>query len=426
VRVIHNFGWADEVDADALRRLISSISRFLSPSDQVAACHGGSEAAVEMLESQRLGAAWVLDPLWGRLGIASAIRRVASKRMLDAGAIERILLTLVAQRACEPASKLEATRWVAQRVFIAGAPGFCDDAAYRSMDFLLTALAEVAEEVFSSVAHLLNLDVSVVFETPPRRTGRSKPSTCVESTRMVTDRRWETRSAGASRRPALVCLGLARHHLPASPAAHPPTPCDRRAGVPLPLHPEGQPVTKARLVRAAGLRWPIETDFAFGKDSFGLDECQARLYTTIARHIVFVMAALGVCAVTAALLGGRTDTQARAPVRPDEPTTSGLGMIPLNRPGDRTPARRSDHPIAPAGTHPTLVCLAPAPSGPSPLVSQAHPTRPRHHVRPGHLAKCGCRTGHSGSSSAKTGRPPPGTPPCASGSSSTWPGSSRA
>jgi hypothetical protein len=52
---------------------------------------------------------------------------------------------------------------VAERVFIEGCPGFSDDAAYRAMDFLLGALEEIAAEIFYSVAHLLNLDVDIVF-----------------------------------------------------------------------------------------------------------------------------------------------------------------------------------------------------------------------------------------------------------------------
>jgi hypothetical protein len=36
--------------------------------------------------------------------------------------------------------------------------------------------------------------------------------------------------------------------------------------------PAGQPVSKARLIRAAGLRWPVEEAFEFGKDCFGLDQ----------------------------------------------------------------------------------------------------------------------------------------------------------
>ncbi|MFY9773650.1 MAG: IS701 family transposase [Trebonia sp.] len=47
--------------------------------------------------------------------------------------------------------------------------------------------------------------------------------------------------------------------------------------------PDGQPASPARPVRAAGLRWPCEEDFEFGKDCFGLDQSQVRLYTAIAR-----------------------------------------------------------------------------------------------------------------------------------------------
>jgi SRSO17 transposase len=96
--------------------------------------------------------------------------------------------------------------------------------------------------------------------------------------------------------------------------------------------PEGQTLTKTRLIRAAGLRWPVEEDFEFSKDHFGLDQCQARLYTAIARHTVLVMAALAVCAVTAAHLKDRTDTQAPPPNTPDQPPPPEPGLIPLTVP----------------------------------------------------------------------------------------------
>jgi hypothetical protein len=47
---------------------------------------------------------------------------------------------------------------------------------------------------------------------------------------------------------------------------------------------------------------------------------------------VLVMAALAICAVTAALLRHRTDTQAPAPVHPDQPPPAGPGMTPLTVP----------------------------------------------------------------------------------------------
>jgi hypothetical protein len=76
----------------------------------------------------------------------------------------------------------------------------------------------------------------------------------------------------------------------------------------------------------------LEEDFEFGKDCFGLEQSQVRLYTAIARHTVLVMAALAVCAITAAQLRDRTDTQAAPPVRPDQPPPADPGMIPLTIP----------------------------------------------------------------------------------------------
>jgi hypothetical protein len=159
-KVIHNFGRADKVDRDGLARLVSSISRFLEPEQAVAAAAG---AEVEILDSRRLGGAWTLDRVWERLGIGAAIRRAAEGRRLDAEATERVIFALVAQRACEPGSKLAATGWVAERVAIEGCAGFTDDAAYAAMDFLLDALDEVAAEVFAQVAHLLNLDLDIIL-----------------------------------------------------------------------------------------------------------------------------------------------------------------------------------------------------------------------------------------------------------------------
>ena len=154
--------------------------------------------------------------------------------------------------------------------------------------------------------------------------------TCAEAVKwLVKDkRRWEVRSAGKGSKGerwyawAWIATASPRHHLLVR--RHLKT-------SELAFHycyvPEGQLLTRARLIRAAGLRWPVEEDFEFGKDCFGLDQCQARLYTAITRHIVLVMAALAICAVTAALLRDRTDTQAPAPVTPDQAPSADPGMI---------------------------------------------------------------------------------------------------
>ena len=152
--------------------------------------------------------------------------------------------------------------------------------------------------------------------------------------RLVKDkRRWEVRSAGKGSKGerwyawAWIATASPRHHLLVRRHL--------KTGE-LAFHycyvPEGQPLTKPRLIRAAGLRWPAEEDFRSGKDCLGLDQCQARLYAAILRHTVLVMAALAICAVTAAQLADRTDTQAPPPVTPDQAPPPEPGKIPLTIP----------------------------------------------------------------------------------------------
>ena len=93
--------------------------------------------------------------------------------------------------------------------------------------------------------------------------------------------------------------------------------------------PGGQLASKTRLIRAAGLRWPAEESFELGKGCFGLDQCQARTYTAVLRHTVLVMAALAVCAVTAAQLRERTGSQAPPPAGPAQAPPANAGLIPL-------------------------------------------------------------------------------------------------
>jgi hypothetical protein len=76
------------------------------------------------------------------------------------------------------------------------------------------------------------------------------------------------------------------------------------------------------------LRWPVEEGFEFGKDHFGLDHSQTRTYTALLRHTVLAMAALTICAVTAA----HAKTHAPAPIlptAPDEQPPQNPGLIAL-------------------------------------------------------------------------------------------------
>ncbi len=92
--------------------------------------------------------------------------------------------------------------------------------------------------------------------------------------------------------------------------------------------PHGVPATLGVLVAVTGQRWTIEEDHEFGKGQFGFDQSQVRLYTPIMRHIVLVMAALAVCAVTAAQARTRNEPLP-TPDTPTQPPPADLGPIPL-------------------------------------------------------------------------------------------------
>src|SRR6266536_4222232 len=160
-QVIHSFGREEELDRQALARLVRSISRFLEPGEQLQAT---ASEELRFLESRPFGGGYVLDALWRRLGIEAALQRLARVRRVSA-AVERLIFALVCNRALAPASKRAALEWAREDVHLAGVGALGSDPQvfYRAMDFLLDSDEEIQREVFFSVANLLNLEVDVIF-----------------------------------------------------------------------------------------------------------------------------------------------------------------------------------------------------------------------------------------------------------------------
>ena len=160
-KVIHSFGREDELDRAALARLVRSISRFLEPSEQLAA---GAPEELAFLCSRPLGGGYLLDCLWRRLGIEAALGQLARRRRVTA-AVERLLFALVCNRALAPCSKRAALEWAQEDAYLPGVDALGGDPQvfYRAMDFLLDCDEEIQREVFFSVANLLNLEVDVIF-----------------------------------------------------------------------------------------------------------------------------------------------------------------------------------------------------------------------------------------------------------------------
>jgi len=159
-KVVYSFGREDELDREAIQRLIGSLTRLLDPA-AAAALSGPGDLA--FTDSRPLGGAHVLDGLWRRLGIDAAIGKALVGRRVEAERVERILFALAANRALRPSSKLAATDWIAQDVHIDGLDEVVDEACYRAMDTLLEIEPVLAREIYHQVADLLNLEVDLLF-----------------------------------------------------------------------------------------------------------------------------------------------------------------------------------------------------------------------------------------------------------------------
>ena len=165
-KVVHSFGREDQLDREALSRLVASIGRYLGPEAQLRLMADAAEdptGELAFVSCRQLGGTWVLDGLWRRLGIDELIKKLLGGRRCDPVQVERVLFALVANRALDPCSKLAATRWAGELAHVPGLETIDDDACYRAMDVLLEIEDELAQQVFWQVATLLDLAVDLVF-----------------------------------------------------------------------------------------------------------------------------------------------------------------------------------------------------------------------------------------------------------------------
>ncbi|MHB8395422.1 MAG: IS1634 family transposase [Candidatus Dormibacteria bacterium] len=156
--VLYNFGREDELDRDAVRRLIRSLQRALPPEETLQL----QAPELRFLESRPMGGAFLLDGLWHRLGIDGILNRLGSGRKA-AHNFERVCFAMVANRALAPASKLAAATWVNEQTVIPGLVEVDEDQCYRAMDSLLAMESEVAEAVYWALADLIHLEVDLIF-----------------------------------------------------------------------------------------------------------------------------------------------------------------------------------------------------------------------------------------------------------------------
>ncbi|MDM8538995.1 IS1634 family transposase, partial [Desulfobacterales bacterium HSG17] len=170
-KIIHHFGRADKIDRDQLVRLCKSIARvcglnvmdsFEEPGTKQPSDVLGFPKDLKLIGTRSLGSTWVIEALWEKLFIGKTLRDICKRRQLTVP-YERALLALVANRLCEPQSKLGVwDRWLS-KVFLPSCEGLKLDQMYEAMDLLHEHAEEIEKAIFFSTANLLNRTVDLIF-----------------------------------------------------------------------------------------------------------------------------------------------------------------------------------------------------------------------------------------------------------------------
>lgn len=162
--VIHSFGRADELDIDAIRRLVKSLCRFLSPEDAIQAqvnLEKGSDS-LQFIKSLPMGGAYILRKIWQMLGLHTVIVKSLKNRKFRSP-VEWAIFAMVANRALSPDSKRAVEEWVREDVWLGNEGPISLQHLYRAMDFLLEDKEGIQKEVFFATADILNLEVDLLF-----------------------------------------------------------------------------------------------------------------------------------------------------------------------------------------------------------------------------------------------------------------------
>jgi len=221
-KVIHKFGRADQVDKDALVRLCKSIAKVCGvsvnvPSDGATPAHP-SEADlppdIKLIGTVMLGTVYVIDALWERLGIGKVLRQIADRKKGDQARYERALLAMVANRLCEPESKLGVwDRWL-EKVYLPSCNDLKLDHMYEAMDFLNDNINQVEETIFNNTADLFNLDVDLIFyDTTTASFSIDYEDEDIEDEEPVLRKRGKAKEGGWSPQ-IVVALAVTRDGLP--------------------------------------------------------------------------------------------------------------------------------------------------------------------------------------------------------------------
>ena len=163
-KVLYNFGRIENLDVEQLKRLVQSISRFLSPEDalQARATIENDSKNVKLKSCKSYGGIYLLASLWQKLRLETLLEKGIQSRSFHTP-VSKAVFAMVANRCLSPSSKRAIVDWVENDVHIPDLPTVDSQVLYRAMDYLLEHQSRLEQEIYWSVADLLNMEVDILF-----------------------------------------------------------------------------------------------------------------------------------------------------------------------------------------------------------------------------------------------------------------------
>ncbi len=158
-KILHSFGRKDELDLEAIRRLVKSLSSYLPLKEQLSLLPKN----FKFLWSRSFAHLYLLDHLWRKFSLDEFFSSELKRRSFEVP-IERAIFAMVAQRAIQPSSKLCLCQdWIKNAVYFPETDELEVQHLYRGMDFLFEHLKGLETSLYNQLVDLLSLDVSVIF-----------------------------------------------------------------------------------------------------------------------------------------------------------------------------------------------------------------------------------------------------------------------
>jgi hypothetical protein len=158
-KFIASLGRVDSLDE---RQLVGVAEAVLRLVQREAGQDREGQSPLAAKDGRHFGDVAVLRSLWCSLGLDRVFRRLSTGRRFEFD-LESALFSMVAQRLCDPGSKLACVRWIQDEVFLPAGDGLDEDNLYDALSWLEEVKPEAEVQIVDALRQRCLLESTAFF-----------------------------------------------------------------------------------------------------------------------------------------------------------------------------------------------------------------------------------------------------------------------